>query len=48
MATIEKIERQSRFLSSDTYEVKLSCGHSFMVERQPTVRVGDDYKCPVC
>lgn len=44
MATIEKIERQSGFLSADSYEVNLSCGHKFAVERQPSVRVGDDFK----
>lgn len=48
MASIEKIERQSGFLSADSYEVKLSCGHKFTVERQPSVRVGDDFKCPIC
>lgn len=48
MAIVEKIERQSGFLSGDSYEVKLSCGHKFSVERQPSVRVGDDFKCPIC
>lgn len=48
MAKVEKIERRAGFLSADSYEVKLSCGHKFSVEYQPSVRVGDDLKCPVC
>ena len=48
MATIDKIERISGFLSGDNFEVSLSCGHKFTVERQPSIRTGDDFKCPLC
>lgn len=48
MATIERVERQSTFLSGESCEVKLSCGHKFTVERQLSVPVGDDFKRPIC
>jgi hypothetical protein len=46
MARIEKIERLGTVFRS--YEIKLSCGHTIKVDRQPKVYVDDDYKCPVC
>ena len=46
MATIDKIERMSGFLSTDSFEITLSCNHRFKVEKRPSVRVGDDFKCP--
>lgn len=48
MATIEKIERDSGFFSGESFEIHLTCGHSFKVDEQPEVRVGDDFPCPIC
>lgn len=45
---IDKIERVAGFLGPNSYKVSLSCGHHFKVEKQPTIRVGDRYKCAAC
>ena len=48
MAMIDKIERESSFFSGESYKVVLSCGHSIKADRQPKVRVGDQFTCPSC